>query len=521
MAVGSEGGRREMRASPLPQTPDEAAVRPLAALEGRSALAGRAPSFARRARLDALCATVVAPFGGALFVLARTGDDTPVATGVLAFIVLAGASVAVRPHAVRAAFCPLVGPFYAFVQPAFGVSALLVLQLVTERPRLTAVDLGVLAVLVGVLARPGATVVRLLGKRVPPVRTAYIGRPSSATRLAAALDRTAGDRYRLIGYVANDGSPGEAGPPHWLGRTADLPELIVRDGVELLVLGPEAPRIEVYEELSRFCLHLPVRLAEYPDFCEEAFGHVPMSEIDATWFQHLLHPSFTPSSRFGKRGVDLLVGGALAIAALPVIGILAMLVRRDGGPAFFVQTRIGAQGRTFPLVKLRTMHAGSDPEWAAEQDARVTPLGRFLRRTHLDELPQLLNVVRGDMSLVGPRPEQPGYVTRLERRLPFYDRRHLIKPGITGWAALRCGYARSDAGSAWKLCHDLYYIEHRSVRFDLLILAETAAELVTGRGVTPEQSRSMLELQLGSTAIARLNGTGTAAVFEPALSHEP
>jgi lipopolysaccharide/colanic/teichoic acid biosynthesis glycosyltransferase len=125
------------------------------------------------------------------------------------------------------------------------------------------------------------------------------------------------------------------------------------------------------------------------------------------------------------------------------------------------------------------------------------------------------------MSLVGPRPEQPGYVTRLERRLPFYDRRHLIKPGITGWAALRCGYAGSDAGSAWKLCHDLYYIEHRSVGFDLLILAETAAELVTGRGVTPEQSRSMLELQLGSTAIARFNGSGSGAVLPQALSNEP
>ena len=520
MAVGSEGGRREMHASPLPQTPEDAAVRPLAALEGRAALTGRAPSFAGRARLDALCATVVAPLGGALFILGRTGDDTPVATGVLAFIVLAGASVAVRPHAVRAAFCPLVGPFYAFVQPIVGVSALLALQLVTDRPELTAIDLGMLAVLVGVLARPGATILRLLGRRVPPVRTAYIGRPASATRLARALERTAGDRYRLVGYVADGRGPGEPEPPFWLGRAPDLPALIVRDGVELLVLGPEAPRVEVYEELARSCLDLPVRLAEYADFCEEAFGHVPMSEVDATWFQHLLHPSFAPSSRFGKRTVDLLLGGALAIAALPLIGILAMLVRRDGGPAFFVQPRIGEQGRTFPLVKLRTMRAGSSPAWAAEQDARVTPLGRHLRRTHLDELPQLFNVVRGDMSLVGPRPEQPGYVTRLERRLPFYDRRHLIKPGITGWAALRCGYAGSNAGSAWKLCHDLYYIEHRSVGFDLLILAETAAELLTGRGVTPEQSRSMLELQLGSSAIARLNGNGTAAVLPAALSHE-
>jgi lipopolysaccharide/colanic/teichoic acid biosynthesis glycosyltransferase len=491
------------------------------ALEGRAPLTGRAPSFARRARLDALCATVLAPFGGALFVLGRTGDDTPLASGVLTFLLLACAAALVRPHAVRATFCPLVGPFYALLQPALGVAALLGLQLVTGRPLLSPVEIGVLAVLVLVLARPGATLLRLMGRRVPPVRTAYIGRPGAATRLARALGRTAGDRYRLIGYIADDGGPGEPEPSRWLGRAPDLPTLIVRDRVELLVLGPEAPRIEIYEELSRSCLHLPVRLAEYPDFCEEAFGHVPMSEIDATWFQHLLHPSFAPSSRFGKRGVDLVVGGTLAIAALPLICLLAILVRRDGGPAFFVQPRIGQQGRTFPLVKLRTMLVGSSPAWAGEHDARVTPLGQFLRRTHLDELPQLLNVVRGDMSLVGPRPEQPGYVTRLERRLPFYDRRHLIKPGITGWAALRCGYAGSNAGSAWKLCHDLYYIEHRSVGFDLLILAETAAELLTGRGVRPEQSRSMLELQLGSLYLARLDGDGPAGVLPTASSHEP
>jgi lipopolysaccharide/colanic/teichoic acid biosynthesis glycosyltransferase len=120
------------------------------------------------------------------------------------------------------------------------------------------------------------------------------------------------------------------------------------------------------------------------------------------------------------------------------------------------------------------------------------------------------------MSLVGPRPEQPGYVTRLERQLPFYDRRHLIKPGITGWAALRCGYAGSDAGSAWKLCHDLYYIEHRSVGFDLLILAETAAELLTGRGVTAEQSRSMLDVQLATSQL--VGAAGAAPAVLPAAS---
>ena len=114
-----------------------------------------------------------------------------------------------------------------------------------------------------------------------------------------------------------------------------------------------------------------------------------------------------------------------------------------------------------------------DAQWASADDPRITGIGRLLRRLHLDELPQLINVLRGEMSIVGPRPEQPEFVERLEQGLPFYSRRHLIKPGITGWAQVRCGSAGSDVGSGWKLCHDLYYLKHRSMVFDLAILAET------------------------------------------------
>jgi lipopolysaccharide/colanic/teichoic acid biosynthesis glycosyltransferase len=192
--------------------------------------------------------------------------------------------------------------------------------------------------------------------------------------------------------------------------------------------------------------------------------------------------------------MDIGIGALIAAAGAPVVGVLALLVRRDGGPAFFTQERIGQHGRPFRLIKLRTMRVGASTDWAeGDDDPRVTPLGRVLRRTHLDELPELVNVFRGEMSLVGPRPEQAAYVAHLERTLPFYDRRHLIKPGLTGWAALRCGYGGSDAGSAWKLCHDMCYVKHRSVGFDLLILAETAAELLTGRAVAPDEVQSMLE----------------------------
>jgi lipopolysaccharide/colanic/teichoic acid biosynthesis glycosyltransferase len=148
----------------------------------------------------------------------------------------------------------------------------------------------------------------------------------------------------------------------------------------------------------------------------------------------------------------------------------------------FSQRRIGSHGAPFTLLKLRTMQVSLPAaHWSTVEDPRVTPIGRVLRRTHIDELPQLLNVVRGDMTVVGPRPEQPEFVERLERTLPHYNRRHLIKPGITGWAQVRCGYAGSDAGSAWKLCHDLFYLKHRSLGLDLAILAETVRTLVADR----------------------------------------
>ena len=131
------------------------------------------------------------------------------------------------------------------------------------------------------------------------------------------------------------------------------------------------------------------------------------------------------------------------------------------------------------MLKLRSMSVDAEangPQWSKGEDTRVTRVGRLLRRTHIDELPQLWNVLRGDMTLVGPRPERPELVAQIERQYPHYTRRHLVKPGIAGWAQLRCGYAGSNLGTAWKLCHDLYYVKHRSFLGDLLILFETAFE---------------------------------------------
>src|SRR5207244_2794798 len=137
--------------------------------------------------------------------------------------------------------------------------------------------------------------------------------------------------------------------------------------------------------------------------------------------------------------------------------------------------RVGESGEEFEMIKFRSMRVDSEAaaaQWSAEDDERVTGFGRLMRRTHFDELPQLWNVLRGEMTLVGPRPERRELIAELERQLPYYDRRHLVKPGIAGWAQARCGYGGSEEGTGWKLCHDLFYLKHRSLYFDLLVLIE-------------------------------------------------
>lgn len=342
------------------------------------------------------------------------------------------------------------------------------------------------AILVAALALP-ATVDLALSpfargrRRRPRKRIAIIGDAGVAKRLRNDLERGP-NRYVFVGWIA---MPGDLSPTTMqpLAGLRALREVLVEHDIQLLILSPSASREKVFDELVGTCLDLPVQVVELSSFYEAEFGYVPISEMKAVWFQYLLDPSSRFPHPSAKRAIDLLGTLLVGLPALPLCAVLVLLVRRDGGPGIFRQTRIGEGGRLFVLYKLRTMRPSSGTsaaQWASADDPRVTGIGRFMRRTHLDELPQLLNVLRGEMSLVGPRPEQPAFVERLERAVPFYQRRHLIQPGITGWAQVRCGYARSDAGSMWKHCHDLFYLKHRSIGLDLRILAKTVALILFG-----------------------------------------
>ena len=317
-------------------------------------------------------------------------------------------------------------------------------------------------------------------------RVAVIGSREFAADFVAELEAANVNTYEVVGWISSQG-PSEYRRLRWLGSLDEVRAAVLLEGIELIVCGPnpgdaEGSRIEdVSARVAEECLDLPVRLIAANQLYEETFGHVPVGMIDAAWYRYIMHPRFRAAGPHSKRVFDLVLGAVVALLFLPVLAVAAIAIKlTDRGPVFYRQRRLGEFGDEFEILKLRTMRVDAEangPQWSAVGDSRVTRVGRILRRTHVDEIPQLWNVLRGDMTLVGPRPERPEMVSELERRFPHYTRRHLVKPGVAGWAALRCGYAGTDIGTAWKLCHDLFYIKRRSMLADALILAETAVEV--------------------------------------------
>jgi sugar transferase (PEP-CTERM system associated) len=193
-----------------------------------------------------------------------------------------------------------------------------------------------------------------------------------------------------------------------------------------------------------------------------------------------------PSQQIARRIVSTLTAAAGLLLFLPFFPIVALMVRlSSAGPIFFRQTRVGLGGRNFTVYKFRTMRQDAEVEgarWASKNDPRVTPIGMFMRKIRLDEVPQLWNVLRGDMGFVGPRPERPEFVPWLSEQIPYFDLRHMIRPGLTGWAQVRYGYGATLAESREKLEFDLYYIKHMSLGLDLLIMFETVKTILRRQG---------------------------------------
>ncbi len=285
----------------------------------------------------------------------------------------------------------------------------------------------------------------------------------------------------------------DAGAAVLVGRTTpdDLVDLGVGGlrrafdaaGADMLVIDAHAlAREAILEQI--WALHADgVRIRTLSSFSEERLGKIPVLEMQA--LSLLFDVGELHRRRYAR--MSRLLDLAAAIVLLPLLGVCAVLIWTvnhvgNKGPLFYTQPRIGKGGEEFRIIKFRSMVEGKPSVWTAEGDDRITPVGQLLRRSHLDELPQVWNIVRGDCSIVGPRPEQPMYVEQLRDKIPFYDVRHRIRPGLTGWAQTNYGYGADEADALEKLQYDLYYLRHQSLSLDIRILVRTIRTLILSPG---------------------------------------
>lgn len=247
-------------------------------------------------------------------------------------------------------------------------------------------------------------------------------------------------------------------------------------GADQIVVAPDERRGLPMEALLD-CRIAGFPVQEYQQFLEREIRRVDIKRLEIAWLLYSDGFVFGPLDRWLKRALDVGVSGVLLLLASPFLAAAALAVRlEDGGPALYRQERVTKDGRVFRILKLRTMRVDAEKfgaVWATERDPRITRFGHFMRRSRIDELPQLINILRGDMSFVGPRPERPQFVAELAAQLPLYKERHTVRAGLTGWAQVNYPYGASLDDARSKLSYDLYYVKNFSVLFDMLIILQT------------------------------------------------
>jgi sugar transferase (PEP-CTERM system associated) len=318
-----------------------------------------------------------------------------------------------------------------------------------------------------------------------------LGTGTMAMAVARELNRREDLNVRLIGLL-EDGAAAPGSAAQVFGHTvfkagADLEALVTQEKISRIIVAQKERRGILP---IRALVTLRVRGVQVEDVASAIAaltGRVWLNSVHPSWF--VFSGGFRRSRLTGflKRVVDVLAACALLLLAAPLMLIVAVMVRLDSrGPALYRQIRVGLGGREFMVLKFRSMRpdaeTGNRPQWATEHDPRVTRVGRFLRKYRLDELPQLINVLRGEMSFVGPRPERPAFVERLRDEIAYYDERHSVRPGLTGWAQVQYSYGSSVEDALRKLEYDLFYLKHMSPLFDLAIMFQTVRIVFTGHG---------------------------------------
>ena len=444
---------------------------------------------------------------------------------VLAFVLALELRFGQEAQAALSSFFPFVFPGAAFLSAAIYIGGFYSSRNINDSFFKRAVGIaGCLALGVGLIvaatylstARPLGRGVGLIGAAISYVllllhhglllrelrsrseRVAYVvscAADEAETRLFRSFG---GHHLEFAGLITYRGYQPKSDYPV-LGSTADIEKIVEQQKIDRVLCTNDSLKDAALSRL--FCLlrYSGVTVLPLISLCEEVDQFVPIELVTSEW---LLNASGEPHMlyiRKVKRLFDVLVSAALLISTLPVLLVAIIAVKLTSrGPVFYRQLRSGRFGRTFTIFKLRTMCVDAEKDgavwWGGCNDPRVTFVGKWMRQYRIDELPQLLNVFRGDMTFVGPRPERPEIILDLARQLPFYQERQMVQPGITGWAQVNYPYGASVEDAARKLEFDLYYLKHMSLHLDVFILLDTVRIVLCG-GVSDDPSRRSLRTE--------------------------
>jgi exopolysaccharide biosynthesis polyprenyl glycosylphosphotransferase len=311
----------------------------------------------------------------------------------------------------------------------------------------------------------------IVGRRGFTRNILVAGSTPAATHIVEHLRRYPGAGYTVTHWIKNETLDADLD---------NLGEIIRAHRIDAIVIPAHLKKDSAAARKIYRHLILGIEVLDLAALYEAVFDKVPLVELEEVWFLENVtrgHPIYDVL----KRPAEVTIALSLSILLLPLALFIVLAIKLTSpGSAFFTQTRVGKKGKRFVLWKFRTMVRDAEregPQWATPHDKRITFLGRLLRATHIDELPQLWNILAGDLSLVGPRPERPEFTATLERQIPYYALRHLVRPGLTGWAQVSYRYGASIEETYEKLQYDIFYLKHRSILFDLLILMKTAKRL--------------------------------------------
>jgi sugar transferase (PEP-CTERM system associated) len=315
-------------------------------------------------------------------------------------------------------------------------------------------------------------------------RVYLIGDGERARRIAEAIRTRRELGMDIVGWAGTTLSKRLAGQ----SLKAIVKDLETNRSIDRVIIALNDRRsVMPVEELLELRLH-GIRIEDGTSLIEQISGQIEVEELRPSWMIFGDGFRFDSRARFFRRIVSVLLALTLSLLTLPLVPFIALFIWLGSkGPVLYKQRRTGLRGQTFMCLKFRTMRqdaeAHSGPMWAKDDDPRITKFGKFLRRSRLDEIPQLWNVIKGDMAFVGPRPERPEFVEKLNQEIPYYNVRHVARPGMTGWAQINYGYGSSVEEAKEKLRYDLYYIRNTSVLLDLIIVFRTFRAVIIGRGV--------------------------------------